>query len=80
MHFPTPEKASRIGESDPWAIEFIPRRGEELIWIHQIDIGPGIEFSDGKFTTRQKHWSSAVKEWLIHCEERRKAPKFNFAD
>ena len=78
MSFPTPEKASRIGESGPWAIEFRPAWGEGNIWIHQIENSCGIIFSDGKFTSGQKHWSQEVKEWLVQCEERRCSPKFNF--
>lgn len=80
MFFPTPEKAGRIGESGPWAIELRPVWGEEQVWIHQIENGCGIIFSDGKFTSRQKHWSKAVQEWLVQCEERRRRPKFNFVD
>ena len=33
MSFPTPEKASRIGESGPWAIELRPVWGLSLIHI-----------------------------------------------
>ena len=51
MSFPTPEKASQIGKSGPWAIELRPVWGEENIWIHQIENSCGIIFSDGKFTS-----------------------------
>ena len=80
MSFPTPEKAKRIGETGPWNIEFKPERGGETIWIHQIKSERGIVFSDGKYTSGQKHWSAEVKDWLRRCEERRKAPKFDFAE
>ena len=80
MFFPTPEKVAQIGEKGPWKIELRPRWGEEQIWIHQIENECGIIFSDGKFTSRQKHWSKAVQEWLVQCEERRLRPKFNFVD
>ena len=78
MSFPTPEKASRIGESGPWAIELRPVWGGENLWIHQIENSCGIIFSDGKLTSGQKHWSQAVKEWLVRYDERRCSPKFNF--
>ena len=80
MAFPTPEKAARIKEDGPWAIEFTPRFGGESIWIHQIEMCPGIAFSDGKLTAGRKHWSAEIKEWLIHCEERRRSPQFDFVD
>lgn len=80
MSFPTPEKAARIGESGPWEIEFKPEYGGESFWIHLIQSEQGIIFSDGRFTAGQKHWSAEVQNWLRHCEERRKAPKFDFAE
>ena len=80
MSFPTPDAAKRIGETGPWRIEFKPQWGGESFWIRQIECERGIIFSDGTFTSGQKHWSEAVKTWLTHCEERRKAPKFNFVD
>lgn len=79
MCFPTPEKAARIGECGPWQIEFKPVYGGETIFIHQIEGFDGILFSDGKFTAGQKYWSVEIQDWLVHCEERRKSPKFNFA-
>lgn len=80
MCFPTPDAAKRIGETGPWKIEFRPKWGGESFWIKQIECERGIIFSDGTFTSGQKHWSEEVKTWLTHCEERRKTPKFNFAD
>lgn len=80
MSFPTPEKAERIGESGPWEIEFKPESCGESFWIHLIQSEQGIIFSDGRFTAGQKHWSAEVQNWLRHCEERRKAPKFDFAE
>lgn len=79
MSFPTPEKAARIGECGPWSIEFRPERGGEKFYIHQIEGFDGIIFSDGTFTTRQKYWTVEIQDWLVHCEERRKNPRFNFA-
>lgn len=78
MSFPTPEKVDRIGETGPWSIEIRPVWGEENIWIHQIEGCGGIIFSDGKLTAGQKHWSQAVQDWLLRCEERQRHPKFNF--
>ena len=79
MCFPTPEKAARIGERGPWRIEFTPVRGSETIFIHQIESFDGILFSDGVFTAGQKYWSVEIQDWLVHCEERRKNPRFSFA-
>lgn len=79
MTFPTPAAAVRIKADGPWAIEFRPKWGDENIWIHLIENDAGIIFSDGKFTAGLKHWIREVQEWLTHCEERRKSPKFNFA-
>ena len=31
------------------------------------------------FTAGQKYWSVEIQDWLVHCEERRKNPRFNFA-
>lgn len=80
MSFPTPEKAKRIGETGPWRIEFQPQFGGESIWIYLIENSSGIIFSDGRFTSGQKHWSAEVQQWLAACEERRRGPKFNFVD
>lgn len=79
MSFPTPRKAKRIGENGPWCIELRPVYGEEQIWIHQIETPNGIIFSDGRFTSGKKYWTGEVQEWLMHCEQRRKNPQFNFA-
>lgn len=80
MSFPTPEAVERIGVTGPWSIEFCPKWGGEEIWIHQIETPDGIIFSDGKFTVGHKHWTSEVKCWLTHCEERCRSPKFNFVE
>lgn len=47
------------------------------IYIHQIDSGNGIEFSDGRHTNKLAHISSAVAQWLI--EKRTQKRTFNFA-
>lgn len=78
MSFPTPEAAEYIGETGPWRIKFKPQYGGPSFWIKEIMDNRGIIFSDGTFTAGQKHWSESVKSWLRHCEERRKAPKFDF--
>lgn len=79
MFFPTPRKMKRIGEHGPRYIELRPVYGEEQIWIHQIESPNGIIFSDGRFTSGKKYWTGEVQEWLMHCEQRRKNPQFNFA-
>lgn len=80
MSFPVPEAVERIHADGPWAAEFQPACGSETFWVRYIEDETGIIFSDGTFTAGQKHWSGQAKSWLEHCESRRKAPKFNFAD
>lgn len=76
MAFPTPKKCERIHATGPWEIEFTPTYSGPIFWIHQIKNSNGIMFSDGKITDGQRHWSKEVQEWLVHCEERKSAPKF----
>ena len=78
MSFPTPKKAARIHADGPWGIELRPVYGEAQIWIHQIESDAGIIFTDGRFTSRRKYWTDEVQDWLVHCEQRRKNPQFNF--
>lgn len=80
MSFPTPEKVKRIKADGPYRIEFKPRWGEESFWIYLIENSNGIIFSDGKFTSGQKHWSLEVQTWLTACEKRRAYPTFNFVE
>lgn len=80
LRFPTPEAVSYVKSDGPWRIEVAPSPTSELIWIHLIETDGGIIFSDGEMTDKQKHWSKEVKKWLIHCEERKNKPKFNFVD
>lgn len=80
MNFPTPEVALRIGARTPWAIGLKPKQDGETFLVRLIQSDQGIIFSDGTFTAGQKHWSTQVRDWLIHCEERRKAPQFNFVE
>ena len=79
MWFPLPESVKKYKRDGPGSIEFRPCYGGEDIWIHQIESNDGIIFSDGRFTSGQKHWTIDVQNWLVHCEQRRKNPKFNFA-
>ena len=79
MWFPLPESVEKYKQDGPGRIEFRPCRGGEDIWIHQIEGNDGIIFSDGRFTSGQKYWTIDVQNWLVHCEQRRKNPKFNFA-
>lgn len=80
MSFPTPEIAKRINEAGPWSIEFKPDRYGETFWIRQISDERGIIFSDGTFTAGLRHWSEDIKDWLQHCEIRRRSPQFDFVD
>lgn len=79
MWLPLPESVKKYKQDGPGSIEFRPCCGGESILIHQIESNDGIIFSDGRFTSGQKHWTIAVQNWLVHCEQRRKNPKFNFA-
>ena len=79
MWFPLPESVKKYKRDGPGSIEFRPCCGGEDILIHQIESNDGIIFSDGRFTSGQKHWTIDVQNWLVHCEQRRKSPKFNFA-
>lgn len=68
MYFPVGEEPSRI--------QFAPKWGGADFWIHQIENGNGIIFTDGVHTSGLKHWSSEVREWLRQCKERQYSPKF----
>jgi hypothetical protein len=74
------KNALRFPTSEPCRIEVAPSPTSELIWIHLIETDGGIIFSDGEMTDKHKHWSEEVKKWLMHCEERKNKPKFNFVD
>lgn len=64
---------------EPERIEATPVLYGPSIWIYQITSPRGIEFTTGRFTNGQKHWSEEVKVWLKHCNERKNKPKFVFA-
>lgn len=80
ISFPTPEKAERIHDDAPWSIEFTPELGGPHFWVHKMMEAGKIIFTDGRMTANQKHWSQVVRDWCRSCEERRKAPKFDFAE
>lgn len=80
MYFHTPEKNARIHGEGASRIEFTPRWGGCTFWIHQMENYDGIIFSDGTFTSGQKHWSQEVQEWLAHCDKRQHSPKFAFVN
>jgi hypothetical protein len=63
----------------PSRIEFTPLRYGPNVWVYLISSERGIEFTDGRFTNGQTHWSNEVRDWLKHCNERKTAPKFTFA-
>ena len=65
---------------EPSRIEFQPVFGGPSYWIYMITSDRGIEFSDGRFTSGQKHWSKDIQNWLSSCREKQKAPKFTFAE
>ena len=46
--------------------------------IHQIETDEGILFSDGTYTARQRHCNPRIKQFFKECDEKLKAPKFNF--
>lgn len=50
------------------------------IWIHEIFKDGRIVFSDGKYTSGQKHISKELLAWCKECEEYRCKPKFDFED
>lgn len=80
MSFPTPEKVKQINENGPYRIEFKPTRSGESFWIYLIENANGIIFSDGRFTSGRKHWSTVAQEWCTACDRRQHAPTFNFVD
>lgn len=80
MYFPTPEKSARFHSEGPSRIEFTPKLGGPTFWIRQIENYGGIIFSDGTFTSRKKHWSKEIQEWLKHCDMRQHSPKFSFVE
>lgn len=80
MTFPTLKFYNKYGFSGPGRISFQPEYGDADIWIHKIESSQGIIFSDGTYTSGQKHWSRQVQEWLQHCDDRKRAPKFNFVE
>lgn len=80
MFFPTPEILKRICSDGPGRIEFKPQYGGPDFWIHKIENYDGIIFSDGIYTSRKKHWSKEIKEWLIHCDKRKQSPKYLFVE
>lgn len=80
MYFPTPKRVEKFRTDGPSRIEFMPKRGEATIWIHQISSEKGIIFSDGTFTSGQKFWSKSVQQWCEACNERQHKPKFNFVE
>lgn len=71
MWFPTKE---------PSRIEVDPGGKNPDIWIYYIESDRGVEFTTGKFTNGQKHWSKDIQKWLTHCNERKKTPSFKFVE
>ena len=67
-------------KTEPSRIEINPGRHSPNIWIYLISSSRGIEFSDGRFTNGQKHWSKEVQAWLKHCNERKNTPQFTFVE
>lgn len=47
-------------------------------WIHQISNEVGIIFSDGTYTSRQKHWNDTTKQMCRDIIARKQKPVFNF--
>lgn len=78
MYIPVPNNG--LPSKGIGRIEMRPVYGMGTIWIHMISSGRGIEFTDGQFTSGQKHWSQSVQEWLISCRERQLKPVYTFAE
>lgn len=49
-------------------------------YINLVETNDGIIFSDGKHTSNQYHISKSMSEFNKKCEDRAKAPKFNFIE
>ena len=64
----------------PSRIEINPAPRSPEVWIYLITSERGVEFSSGKMTDGQAHWSKRVQEWLKHCDERKNKPNFTFAE
>lgn len=71
VRFPTPKKIEGTKYKGPNAIEFKASMYDPFIFIHKIESRNEIIFSDGRMTGGRKSWSTEVREWLTHCEERR---------
>lgn len=79
MSFPNKKSERNIPlERLPYRIEINPSPRAAHVWIYMISSSEGIEFSDGRMTCGQHHWSDRVRSWLNHCEERKNTPQFNF--
>jgi hypothetical protein len=75
-----------VSELDKW-IRFSPDLGYMTMqpngpgWsydIHQIEDEDGIIFSDGRYTSGQKHVANCVKKWMSELKEKLKKPTYNF--
>lgn len=81
LFFPTPDVIQSIPNKEyPWKIEFRPYFESPDYWIHMMKDDGKIILSDGTMTGGKKHRSKGFLEWCERCEERRKSPKFDFAD
>lgn len=67
-------------DGTPGEVKFVPERPGPIYWIHQISDNRGILFTDGKYTSWQKHISQEVKDWFDRCRKRQYQPKFQFVD
>lgn len=52
--------------------------GRYHYWVEQIEEDGKIIYSCGTFTNGQKYWNDKIKDWLRHCDKRRRNPQFNF--
>lgn len=50
----------------------------KCFWVHQIEDGVKIVFSDGKHTNGQRHWNEELQNLCRHMLERQKKPRFSF--
>ena len=77
-----------VSKLDKW-IRFCPDLGYMTMqpdgpgWsyhIHQIEDEDGIIFSDGQYTSGQKHVANCVRKWMEELEVKLKTPMYNFVN
>lgn len=80
------EYSRNISIPDPKRCAGVPYRMEvncvrtqnKCYWVHQIEWDNKIVFSDGRYTSGQKHWNEWIKQLCERMIARKDNPKFNF--